>query len=115
VAIRGRRRRLQCWRHSAGGRLRGARGVRVRWGWVQGPALPSRCPFRGLGKRQAAQVVRSLGCLAARGKECPLVSLQELNPGADIARVPDVTVKAEFRAQERGTQFRNQFLGCVIA
>src|SRR5258708_5690577 len=78
-------------------------------------AAPSRCPFRGLGKRQAAQVVRSLGCLAARGKECPLVSLQELNPGADIARVPDITVKAKFRAQERGTQLRNQFLGSIIA
>src|SRR6267142_2613449 len=76
---------------------------------------PSRRYFRGLGKRQVAKVVRSLGCLAAGCKEGPLVSLQELNPGADIARVPDVTIKAEFRAQERGTQFRDQFLGRVIA
>jgi hypothetical protein len=30
--------------------------------------------------------------------------------GTDLARVPDVTIKAKFRTQERGAQFCNQFL-----
>ena len=76
-------------------------------------ALPSRRPFCGLGKGQAAKVVRRLGCLAAGCKECPFVGLQKLNPVGDIARVPDVPVKAKLGAQERGAQLRNQFLGGV--
>src|SRR3984957_14876555 len=45
----------------------------------------------------------------------PFVSLQKLNPGRDITRIPDVTVKAKFRTQECSTQLRNQFLRRVIA
>src|SRR4051794_14045665 len=89
--------------------------VRVGWGWMWGRAVPSRGPRRGFGKGQAAKVVGSLGCLAARCKEGPFVGLQELNPGADIARVSNVPIKAEFGTQEGGTQFCNQFLGGVIA
>jgi hypothetical protein len=82
---------------------------------VAGPRGALRGDFRGFGKGEATQIVRGLGCLATRRKECPLVSFQKLNPVADIARVPNVTVKTEFRTQERGTQLRNQFLGRVIA
>jgi hypothetical protein len=39
----------------------------------------------------------------------------DLDPVGNVARVPDVTVKAKFCAQERGAQFRNQFFGRVIA
>jgi hypothetical protein len=57
----------------------------------------------GLGKGQTAQVVRSLGCLAARCKECPFIGFQKLNPIGDVPRVPNVTVKAKFCTQEGGT------------
>ena len=63
---------------------------------------------------QAAQVVRSLGGSAASGKEGPFVSLQKLNPWGDIARAPNVSVKAKLGAQESGTQLRNEFLSRVI-
>jgi hypothetical protein len=59
--------------------------------------------FRGLGKGQATEIVRGLGCLAARGKECPFVDFQKVNPRGDIARAPDVPVKAKFCAKECGT------------
>src|ERR1700722_1223371 len=45
----------------------------------------------------------------------PLISLQKLNPGRDIARIPYVTVKAKLRTQECSTQLRNQFLRRVVA
>src|SRR5258708_3872613 len=93
----GRRRTLRCWRRSAGGCRRAAHGVRFVWGSMA-PAVPSRCPFGGLGKGQAAQVVGSLGCLAAGREERPLVGLQKLNPIADVTRVSDVTIKAKFCA-----------------
>src|ERR1700730_4744619 len=80
-----------------------------------GPAVPSRRPFHGIGKGQAAQVVRCLGCLAARCKECPLVGLQELDPVGDVPSVSDVSVKAKFCAEEGGAQLCNQFFGCVMA
>src|SRR5258707_1125741 len=57
----------------------------------------------------------SLGSVAARCKECPFVSLQKLNPGRDVARIPDVTVEAKFRTQECSPQLRNQFLRRVVA
>jgi hypothetical protein len=76
---------------------------------------PSRCPFRRFGKGQRTQVFGGLGCPAARRKECPFVSLQKLNPVADIARAPNVAVKAKFRRQERGAEFRNQFFRGVLA
>src|SRR5207247_7619665 len=94
----GRRRILRWWRPSVDERQRAAHV----WGWKSPPA-PSRCPFRGLGKGQAAQVVRSLRCLTARCKECAFVSFQQLNPGADIARIPDVTIETKFCTQERRT------------
>src|SRR5260221_7035044 len=78
-------------------------------------ATPLRRFLRGLGESQAAQVVRSLGRLTARRKKCAFVGLQELNPGADIARISDVTVKAKLRAQERGAQLRDQFFSRIIA
>ena len=56
-------------------RLTAQRAVRT----LASPA-PSRRPLSGLGKGQAAQVVRSLGCLAAGCKERPFVGLQKLNP-----------------------------------
>jgi hypothetical protein len=71
------------------------------------PAVPSRCPFGGLGKGQAAQVVGSLGCLAAGREERPLVGLQKLNPIADVTRVSDVAVKPKLCAQEGGPERRN--------
>src|SRR5205823_14031706 len=79
------------------------------------PAVPSRGPFARFGEGQAAQVVRSLGCLAAGSKEGPFVGLQELDPGADVARVPNIAIEAKFRTQERGAELRNQFLGRVVA
>src|SRR6266446_1244648 len=106
----GRRRKLRWWRQSVDGRQRAA----DVWGWKSPPA-PSRRDFRGLGKRQAPQVVRSLGCLTARCEECPFVGLQELNPVGDVARVPDVAIKAKLSTQEGGAQFCNQFFGRVIA
>src|SRR5438132_12167235 len=75
---------------------------------------PSRRPFRGLGKGQAAKVVRSFRCLAARCEECAFVGLQELNPRADIASISDVTIKAKFRTQERGAQLCDQLFASVI-
>ena len=80
-----------------------------------GPPAPSRCPFSGLGKGQAAQVVRRLGRPAAGCKERPFVGLQKLDPLGDIARASDVPVKAKFCAKERGAQLRDQFLRGVIA
>jgi hypothetical protein len=108
---RGRHRTPRCRRRSAGGHQRAARAVR---GWMA-PAVQSRRPFRRLGKGEATQVIRSLGCLAARCKECPLIRLQKLNPRGDIARAPDVPIKAKFCTQERRTQLRNEFLGRIVA
>src|SRR5258708_2134563 len=102
----GRRRTLRCWRRSAGGCRRTAHGVRFVWGSMA-PAVPSRCPFGGLGKGQAAQVVGSLGCPAAGCKECPFVGLQKLNPIADVTRVSYVAVKPKLCAQEGGPERRN--------
>src|SRR5438105_2283578 len=76
---------------------------------------PSRRDFCGLGEGQAAQVVSRLGRLAARRKECPLIRLQELNPVGDVARVPDIAIKAKFCAQEGGAQLRNQLLGGIVS
>src|SRR5438067_294612 len=95
-AASGRRRTLRCWPSSAGGHRTAAHGVRVGGDWMWGRAVPSRGPFRGLGKNQTAKVVRGLGCLAAGCKEGPFVGLQEFDPGTDIARVPNVTVKGKF-------------------
>jgi hypothetical protein len=76
---------------------------------------PSRCPFRRLGKGQAAKVVRSPGRMAAGCEECAFVGVQQLDPITDVAGIPDVTIKAKFGTQERGAQFGYQFLGRVIA
>jgi len=53
--------------------------------------------LRPLREGQPAQVVRSLGGMAAGCKECPFVGLQKLNPVADVASISNITVKAKFR------------------
>jgi hypothetical protein len=89
-----RHRIFRWWRRSGGRRQRAAH--------VGGPPpAPSRRSFRGLGKRQAAQIIRSLGSVATRCKECALVSLQKLNPVGDVARVPDVTVICRILSRSR--------------
>ena len=45
---------------------------------------PSGRDFRLLGKGQATQIIRGLGCLAARCKECPFVGLQKFDPVGDV-------------------------------
>jgi len=56
---------------------------------------PSGRPFGWFGDGQASKVVGGLGCLAAGCEECPSVGLQELNPVGDVARIPNVTIKAD--------------------
>jgi hypothetical protein len=97
----GRHRTPRWWRPSAGGCRAAAHGWRAFPSWARGSAVPSRCPFRGSRKSQAAQVVSSLGRLAAGRKECPFVGLQKLNPIADVARVSHIAVKAKFGTKER--------------
>src|SRR6266404_9874421 len=86
-------------------------------GWCLGSDVTADAlrSFRGLGKRQPTQVVGGLGSLATCCEERPLVSFQQLDPRANIAGVANVPVKAKFRTQERGAQFRNQFFGRVVA
>jgi hypothetical protein len=43
--------------------------------------------------------------MAAGREESPFVGFQKLNPITDVARVPNVTIKAKFRTQEGGAQF----------
>jgi hypothetical protein len=56
-----------------------------------------------------------LGSLAARGKKCPFVGFQQVNPGGDITGIADIPIKAEFRAKEGCPQLGNQFLRGIIA
>src|SRR4051794_767310 len=100
--VSGPRRTPRWWRLSAGGCRTAAHGQGAFQGRLRGSAVSSRCPLIGLAKGQAAQIVSSLGGVAAGRKDCPLVSLQKLNPVGDIARIPDVTVKAKFGTQEGG-------------
>jgi hypothetical protein len=65
-------------------------------------------------KRQSAQVVGGLRRLAASGEEGSRVGLQELDPVPDVTRMPEVTVKAELRTQERGAEFCDQLFASVI-
>jgi hypothetical protein len=57
--------------------------------------------FGTVGKSETAKVARGLRSLAAGREECPLVGLQQVNPGGDIARIANVAVKAEFGTEER--------------
>src|ERR1700719_2608546 len=56
---------------------------------VRALAVPSRCPFRGLGKGQAAQVVRSFGSMAAccRTFASVLKLESKTDSGADVLEV----------------------------
>jgi hypothetical protein len=74
-----------------------------------GHATSRGCCLR-LGKRQAAQIVRGGLGLAARREERTLVSLQEANPGLDVARVAQIAVNRELGAKEGCAQLGNQFL-----
>ena len=64
-------------------------------------------------KRQAAQVISSPRRLAASGEESSLVGLQKFDPVPDVARVPEIAVKAKLCTQERSAQFGDQFFGRV--
>jgi hypothetical protein len=79
--------------------------------------LPSlalgRC-FSRRGKREAAQIISRGLRFAARREKRALVSLQQFNPAGDVTRIANVAVKTEFRTQERGAQFGNQFFGRVL-
>ena len=43
-------------------------------------------------------------------KDCPVVALQDLQPGAEIVRVSDGRRDAQFGAQEGGAKLRDEFL-----
>jgi hypothetical protein len=59
----------------------------------------SRCPCRLLvPKRKATQEIGRSLRLAARCKECPIVSLQKPNPGLDIAGVALIAINRELGA-----------------
>ena len=54
--------------------------------------------------------VSGLGRHRSSLKDCPVVALQDLQPGAQIVRMSDGRRDTQFGAQERGAQFGDEFL-----
>src|SRR5262245_21150019 len=75
----------------------------------------SGCCGGGLGQDQAADVIGSLGSLAAGCEERALVGFEQVNPRRDVAGIAHVAVETELRGQERGTEFGYAFFGGVVA
>ena len=69
--------------------------------------------MRAVSKCQGTKVLRGFGGPVARREERPFVSLQQLNPGRNVARVANVAVKGEFSSKKCGAQFGNEFFGRI--
>ena len=77
------------------------------------PALSGRCALLLL--LQAAQVIGGALRVGCGGEYRPLVFLQHRQPVPEIGGVvfPHFRRDAQFRAQESGSQFRNEFLAGI--